>query len=339
MRRSLINCAYCFALVFGLANVRACAEDADPRLQACEQHYRALQEQLEAIQRENRRMGEDVMRVKGEFLKQQQEAIIAKENLTRTQNEMNDTIEERVKQALEKSPRDAADKETTELRVKVMRLEQAAKDSVQRERDARSRTEKAEIAEMEHRQEYFREFARQERKVVEFASMNTDQRKAELIPTFIELLKARMMGERWQSIIILGQFGPDAKAALPALTECMKEDDPLIRILAAEAFWCIEKNPQHVSGLLLESLKKDAATRTTCSAILARIGAEDERIVTALADDLADKDEEVAWQAGMALRHIGKKANAAIPALKTATKDDRKRVALIATEALKEIEK
>jgi HEAT repeat protein len=72
--------------------------------------------------------------------------------------------------------------------------------------------------------------------VVEFLmKMHEDRKDASLVPLFVQAIES---GERnacrW-SISLLGEYGADAKPAIPVLRKCKDEGDSLLSILAEEA--------------------------------------------------------------------------------------------------------
>jgi HEAT repeat protein len=77
------------------------------------------------------------------------------------------------------------------------------------------------------------------------------------VPVFVRMLKSESRWDRLRSITALRDTGPDAGSALPALRERFADEDPLNRVLAAEAVYRID--PETVSDAVdcLISVLKD----------------------------------------------------------------------------------
>jgi len=86
----------------------------------------------------------------------------------------------------------------------------------------------------------------------------------------------------------LGELGPVAAASTPALAQCLVETHPEVRVEAARALWRIEHRTDRPLPVLVASLR----------------------------------DQQVHWQAALALGEIGAPAEAAIPALLEALENE-----------------
>jgi HEAT repeat protein len=79
----------------------------------------------------------------------------------------------------------------------------------------------------------------------------------EIVPYMISLLKDDEWEMRRGAAWILGKVGPDAKAAVPALTEALKDPNPAVQKKAAEALQKITgKNAEAVNPHSGESASK-----------------------------------------------------------------------------------
>lgn len=152
---------------------------------------------------------------------------------------------------------------------------------------------------------------------------------------------------RWRAAMALGNFGKEAASAADALKAVLAEQPragadadqtAFLKIVAAEALWKVSGEAAGPREALLELLKSNAHTRAFNAEVLGALAAGDAETVTALAALLKHDDQEVAYQAGWALRRAGPKAKAALPALKEALNEKREVVKLIAKQAIEAIE-
>jgi HEAT repeat protein len=169
---------------------------------------------------------------------------------------------------------------------------------------------------------------------------------------------------REEAVLVLGQAGPAAKAAAPALAALLKDEYPSVRVRAALALGKIGAAPPDALPVLLGAWKD--GSRALRLEILSTLGAfaEHEQAIPLLADAAADKEQEIQTlgmkmlvQAGPAaiaaltrllnqpdpsarrqsihqLALLGSRAEAAIPALTARLKDDDWLTRFSAAEAL-----
>ncbi len=74
------------------------------------------------------------------------------------------------------------------------------------------------------------------------------------------------------SAIALGDIGPAASAAVPALLETLKDENPRTQIFAASALWKIGRHPAAVPTLVQQLTAADWEIRSLALAALAEIG-------------------------------------------------------------------
>ena len=120
------------------------------------------------------------------------------------------------------------------------------------------------------------------------------------------------------AIETLGQIGPDAQEALPALSKITTEKNIVDRVNAAESIWRINKDLKSTMPVFLEGLKDE--NFTACDEALEAlglVGSDGKEAVPLLIKILADK-ERTAQSRGLAakaLGNMGANAKAAVPAL------------------------
>ena len=146
-------------------------------------------------------------------------------------------------------------------------------------------------------------------------------------------MKDGVSGVRWAAARALGQIGPDAKAAVPALLETLK-DEHEVRVWANYALFRIVSHPEAIPNLI-EALKDQyGVVREVPVIALGNIGPDARAAVPALIEALNVEQEWIRRRAAWALGKIGPGARAAVPALIEALRDENRRVGVSAHYAL-----
>ncbi len=152
------------------------------------------------------------------------------------------------------------------------------------------------------------------------------------VPVLVEALKDSDAAVRAGTASVLGDIGPDAKAAVPALVEALKDSDWWVRASAAGALGYIGPDAKAAVPALVGVLKdSDAGVRVSAAFALSRFGPD---AVPALVETLKDSDANVRAAAAEGLIHIGPDAKAAVPALVETLKDSNSYVRGAAAGAL-----
>jgi HEAT repeat protein len=110
----------------------------------------------------------------------------------------------------------------------------------------------------------------------------------------------------------LAQHGPKAGAGVDALLEALTDEDSSVGVAAAEALWRIRRHPAVLPALVAALEDPDSWARSRAAEALGRMGADAEAAVPALV--LALREEE-GRAAADALRQLGPAAAAGVPAL------------------------
>ncbi|MFL5241281.1 MAG: HEAT repeat domain-containing protein [Gemmataceae bacterium] len=145
------------------------------------------------------------------------------------------------------------------------------------------------------------------------------------IPALVQNLKdPNSRGNISMAADALGQIGVEAKAAIPALREALKDKPPDYTV--ALALWKINKNAAAVPALIGGLTYQDSGCRGECAHALGLIGAEAKAAVPDLIGALKDEKPFVRTKAAQALGVMGEAAKAAVPALIEAAKEQTKEV-------------
>lgn len=121
----------------------------------------------------------------------------------------------------------------------------------------------------------------------------------------IQQLKDPDVSKRNHAAFMLGQAGPAAKAAVPALTEALGDPEYSVRGQAAQALGGIGADAGSAVPALLQVMQKDpeASPRVYAARALGQLGPAAKPAVPALMEALSDKD--LAESAAVALEALG----------------------------------
>jgi HEAT repeat protein len=166
----------------------------------------------------------------------------------------------------------------------------------------------------------------------------------------VSALKARDRNVRLHAVAALGEMGPQAREAVPALVEALRDvriRDEVLKALGNIGSETPEAAPAYLESLRIEGLRmlaaeklerigrpavptlidalkdEDPDIRETAARILGNLGPQADQAVPALTAALKDPDRGVSVQAAIALGKIGPRAKAAVPALFEALQDPR----------------
>ena len=135
----------------------------------------------------------------------------------------------------------------------------------------------------------------------------------------------------------LGEIGPAAKAAVPALVQRLEDDNAYVRIAAAVALWKIKRHGSAVPTLLAELKNDDWKIRHYAVGGLGDIAGKKnaDSVVPALTMSFEhDEHTSVRHYAAGALSKFGSQAESAVPALTKALNDEDQDIQQAARRAI-----
>src|SRR5262249_27785245 len=100
------------------------------------------------------------------------------------------------------------------------------------------------------------------------------------VPSLIEALTNKSLHTSHQAADALGEIGLDEAAAVPALTDALKDSDGRFRVEAALALYRIEPQPAHLRTLT--EFLQAPATRVNAAQALGKLGPSAKQAVPAL---------------------------------------------------------
>ncbi|MHC4201263.1 MAG: HEAT repeat domain-containing protein [Planctomycetota bacterium] len=133
------------------------------------------------------------------------------------------------------------------------------------------------------------------------------------VPSLVEALRDGSSWVRWQVAVTLGEIGPEAEEAVPALVKALMREETDMRPGIGRRHWYARK-------AAVEALGKIGPVA-----------------VPALVEALQHKGSALRHAAAEALAGIGPRAKGAIPGLERALRDEAKHVREAAAEALRKI--
>ncbi|MCZ6707577.1 MAG: HEAT repeat domain-containing protein [Chloroflexi bacterium] len=132
------------------------------------------------------------------------------------------------------------------------------------------------------------------------------------VPVLIEALSDPFVGVRKGAAGALGGIGPAAEDAVPALIQALTDPHRFVRSWAAMALFEIGPAAKPAAANLIHMMQNDAQNlrgRAWCASALAKLGADPDLAVPALAGALANDDsEEVRSVAVLSLEKYGLEA-------------------------------
>jgi HEAT repeat protein len=148
-----------------------------------------------------------------------------------------------------------------------------------------------------------------------FTRKEKDEVLQALVPALIEILN-KYPSNRLGAAIDLGELGPEAKAAVPALAKALKAGDNNFREKVAEAIGQIGPEASAAVPALLEAMKASEWGLRGCAAeAIGRIRPAPDDVVPALESALQDNEDFVRMKAAEALWRVSKRGEKGIPVL------------------------
>lgn len=142
---------------------------------------------------------------------------------------------------------------------------------------------------------------------------------------------------RRMMIRALGSIGPGARAAIPEVTEALRDEDAGVRAAAASAIDQIGGVADAIEELKSNLTHPDPKVRSRSAYALSKAGDRGREVVAELTKALADPSQKVRRSAGCAIRDLARFARGSVPALEKCLQDENRFVRSIAREALDKI--
>jgi HEAT repeat protein len=164
------------------------------------------------------------------------------------------------------------------------------------------------------------------------------------VPALIERLQDKEAEARISATRALGRIGPQAQKAAPALNAALDSKDSIERRTAAVALLRIGSHADAAVRELIRAMKSEEgstgfAQLNAATDLLENIGPGAVEAISILAETIDDADAGNRWVVVSAIGRIGPAAKAASPKVENVLRDREPRVRLAAAFALWSIEK
>lgn len=136
----------------------------------------------------------------------------------------------------------------------------------------------------------------------EAASLSEAERH-KVVTALIQKLRGSDIDQKERAAETLGEMGPAAAEAVPALRQALKDDLPYVRVRSVQALARI--GAPAVPAFIDALQNSDGDVRATAAGALAQIGEPASPAIPALLKALDDRDSTVRSRAATALEHIG----------------------------------
>lgn len=137
------------------------------------------------------------------------------------------------------------------------------------------------------------------------------------VPKIMELLKNHPDKIHDIMLVVLEKCGPEARAAIPVLQECVKSAGPNLRICCARTLWTLDHAQADLVGPIARELssEKDAGARIEAASLLWRMDKDPAPVVPVLIGLLKDDPHPFNFRVILLLKQTGPGAADAVPAL------------------------
>jgi HEAT repeat protein len=173
-----------------------------------------------------------------------------------------------------------------------------------------------------------------------FYKMGPEAKQA--LPAITDALKDSEWGVRTYAAKALGKLGPEARSAVPALTAALKDTHPGARESAAEALGSIGLTDKEAEAWVAAIQGNDPEMRRLTTLVLTRLSSSSAHAVPILIGGLKSPDKSIRMFCAHGLGNIGVGAKDAVPVLAKlveARKDEKDRAGWVAlTRVLVKVE-
>lgn len=142
------------------------------------------------------------------------------------------------------------------------------------------------------------------------------------VPTLVALLDSKQKGVRLATLSALSEIGKSAKGAVPRLILALKDADEAVRVGAAQAIGSIGSPAKSAVPALIEALNDPSKTvRLRVIGAIGSLGTDAKPAIAELTQALNTPEREIRLAVINALRKFGSEAKAAVPMLAQALED------------------
>ena len=158
------------------------------------------------------------------------------------------------------------------------------------------------------------------------------------VPRLIPFLKSLDQPLRYQATKTLGMIGPSADPAIEIIQNLMSDSSEMVRAAAVVSYGRIVLTHDSLVDSLLTALTDTSSqVRSAAAQVIGRTAHQDHRSILPLISALQDRESHVRRNAAIAIGRIGPAAKLAVDPLSKALWDERMEVRISAAEALGEI--
>jgi hypothetical protein len=162
----------------------------------------------------------------------------------------------------------------------------------------------------------------------------------EYMPVLIKCLHDTNASVRYTAVYCLSKYGPQADAAVAALTDALEDTNYGVKVSAANALWKISGETNPAAATLKEVIKAAPSDGWAywAAVYLSEVDSHDTNGLPILIGMLQNPDENLRVSAASILGRYGPPASGAVPVLRQQVENGSPRMKTVALQALKKID-